>query len=135
MNLPHFHLLKAYISERYPDYSAHLDAYQNYLVGNSIKAISIADVGFITYKIQGDAAVIYDIYVVPEARGHHASFMLANTVKEKARKAGAVCLIGFSENPHNPLARSGQAAMKAYGFIPVGYDQEDDTLIYLRSVA
>lgn len=84
--------------------------------------------GFVTYKLQGDAAIIYDMYVAPAFRNHTYSWQLHDVVLAKAEKAGKRVMITFSEYMgKNHMA--GITAIQIAGFKPAFKTNEEFVFI------
>lgn len=107
-------LLQDYLDERYEE-GAKID-FASYLNEHDLTLYKTEE-GFITYKLQGDAALIYDLYCSPNARGHTLAWKLHDIVLEAAKKHDKKVMIGFSEaTGKNHIA--GLKAMKVAGFQP-----------------
>lgn len=69
--------------------------------------------GFVTYKLEGDAVIIYDMYVSPSFRGQDKAWELHNEVLEKATdKRVAITFVDKLGQNH----QLGIGAIKAAGF-------------------
>lgn len=114
-------LLQAYIQERYGNEIkdlAHLEevaiAYADYLARESFQVLNIPG-GFITFKLQGDACIVNDVYTTKDARKKGVGWKLFYNILKLSKKAGKNVIIGFSEH----LGRNhedGLGFMKAAGF-------------------
>lgn len=124
--------LTDYIAERYTDenmsYAAAM-SYLNYLYNEKFTVLE-AVYGFITYKFQGDACIINDIYTKKEYRKTKAAWRLFDMLREKTtNNPNCNVLIGFSEFG-GKNHQDGKGAMKAAGFIKIGQDNIRE--IYMR---
>lgn len=121
-----------YIRERYIDDKQTEEmtfAYKTFLHDESFEFLQ-TEVGFITYKFQGDACIINDIYTAPEYRKTKGAWKLFNELRQ-ITLANPNCnvMIGFSEfigHGHE----HGKGAMKAAGFVKAGEDDVKE--IYFR---
>ena len=71
--------------------------------------------GFMTYRIQDDVCVIYDMYVDPESRGNKVSAKMADMITVKAIEEGCKSLIGFVNIP-SPYPEQSLLCQLKYGF-------------------
>jgi len=107
-------MIEAYLQERYGD-NLEID-WNEYLIRYGLICYMTKH-GFVTYKLQGDAAMIYDMYVSPEARGHTHAWHLHDRVYEAAKETGKRVMLAFSDYKGiNHMA--GIKAMKVSGFTP-----------------
>lgn len=84
--------------------------------------------GFITYKPQGDAMLIYDMYVKPAFRKHTHAWVLHNHVRNLGEDFGKRVMITFSDfKGKNHIA--GIKAMKVAGFVPAFKTNEEFVFI------
>lgn len=124
--------LKQYIKERYLDDPKGDDiavAYLDYLFKEEFKILETKE-GFITFKFQGDACIINDIYTAPEYRKTKGAWRLFNELRSNTLKnPNCKVMIGFSEYLGQGHEH-GKGAMKAAGFIKIGQDSVKE--IYLR---
>ena len=124
--------LTEYIKERYFD-NEHTDdivcAYLDHLFENNFKLLETND-GFITYKFQGDACIINDIYTAKEHRKTKGAWRLFNELRA-ITLANPACkvMIGFSEYVGQGHEH-GKGAMKAAGFVKSGQDNTME--VYVR---
>lgn len=88
--------------------------------------------GFITYKFEGDACIIKDIFTTLEARKTGKAWNLFKAVKNEINKHSECrVIIGFSEN--GSLNREhGIGAMLAAGFVPA-FELKEKT-VFLRGI-
>lgn len=124
-------MFQSYITERYPEYQSIpmiLDSYIDNLQPDAV----ISDVGFATYSLVGDAAIIWDIYVDPAKRNKHAASNLADAVVTKARQLGHRTLIGFSEKAGSGDRTLGQQACKGYGF-KLAHETSND-MVFIKGI-
>lgn len=107
-------MLTNYLNERYGD---NLEInWDEYLARYELECLS-DNHGFVTYKLQGDAAIIADMWVETKARGHTHSWKLHDQVINAAKERGKRVAITFSDfKGINHMA--GIAAMKRAGFVP-----------------
>lgn len=125
------HLL-GYINDRYPifqDVSVGAFEYKMWLNTNGF-VMEERDYGFITYRFEGDACILQDLYVAKEFRDSGKAWELFNWLKAKAQQvSGCNVIITFSEslgiNQHQGLG-----AIKAAGFVP--HIEEQDRTIFIR---
>ena len=120
-----------YIKERYADSLSVTPA--QYISGlNAEDAILIeTDSGFASFNLEGDAVLIYDMYIVPQARLHGKAWELFDTIKKVAEGFKKRCLITFSEQVgqnHN----LGLEAISAAGFVQ--YGQVGGDKLFIRGV-
>lgn len=123
-------MVNAYIAERYDD-NLEID-WNDYLKEYGLTCY-MTSYGFVTYKLQGDAAIIYDIYVKPEYRekGHPGAWKLHNYVKKLAELAKKRVMIGFSQYlGQNHMA--GLKAMKVAGFSPAF--KTDEEFVFVKGI-
>jgi len=80
------------------------------------------DRSFLTYQLSGDAVIIYDIYVKPEARNQNEAWRLFKSLIPVAQQLGKRVVIGFSEKigKNKDL---GVIAMQAAGFVRAHEDK------------
>lgn len=81
------------------------------------RSILKTDVGFVAYKIQGDAVLLLDMYVSPEFRGSKHAWKLHDILIEAGRKLNKCVMITFSEL-HGKNRHLGLAAIEAASFVP-----------------
>lgn len=120
-----------YVKERYPEYSDEsvVFAYLTYLNKEQFKIFKVKE-GFFTYKFQGDACIVNDVYVTPKYRKTKASKKLfANLLKITLKNKDCRVLIGFSEFAGENQV-NGKGAMLSLGFVKIGEDNCGE--IYLR---
>lgn len=108
-------MFKEYLQERYNN-ELSLEDWEDYLSENELSVYE-TDNGFVTYKLQGDAALIHDMYVKPDYRKHTHAWELHNHVLDQANQGGKRVMLTFSDfYGNNHLA--GIKAMRVAGFIP-----------------
>jgi GNAT superfamily N-acetyltransferase len=73
--------------------------------------------GFFTYKSQGDALVIYDLFTTADKRSKKYAWKLFERIQEVARELNKSVLIGFSDVT-GKNHEMGRGAMRAAGFVP-----------------
>ena len=85
--------------------------------------------GFITYKFEGDACIINDIYVNKEYRKSGKAWNLFEELLKIVQQTSCNVLIGFCEyEGKNHI--DGQGAMLAAGFRPIQY--LNDKIVFFR---
>lgn len=123
--------VKNYIEERYDaDMALKYRDYFKYLNQEKILAYENED-GFVTLKPEGDAVILYDMYITPESRSQHKAWKLWNVVQTCAQEWKKKVIITFSEKAgknHN----LGLQAMKAVNFVKM-FDTNVDS-VYIRGV-
>lgn len=117
-----------YIKERY-DADIVID-WEAYLDSEDLTQISTPK-GFITFKFEGDAALIYDMYVKPEYRKHTTSWFLHDLVVERAEQLGKRVMITFSDfmGKNHML---GLKAIKIAGFTPAF--KTNDQFVFIKGI-
>lgn len=107
-------MIQDYIKERYGE---GLEVnWKEYLERHQLKCHKTY-YGFVTYKLQGDAALLYDLYVKPTYRKHTYGWLLHDHVISEARNSGKYVAITFSEfKGINHMA--GIKAIQLAGFSP-----------------
>lgn len=112
----HDTMFEAYIDERYGD-NLKID-WREYLNRFDLTCHK-NEYGFVAYKLQGDAAIVNDIYVLPQFRkpGHPAAWSLHNYVLKHAKLACKRVMIGFSDFM-GKNHKAGIKAMTVAGFVP-----------------
>lgn len=124
-------VLKAYIEERYDaEMATRYSDYLKYVQQEGIVSYE-NDHGFVTMKPEGDALIVYDMYILPEHRGQHKAWGLWNAVQEFAKSCNKRVIITFSEKAgknHN----LGLRAMQAVNFVKM-FDTNIDS-VYIRGV-
>lgn len=119
-------MIKDYIKERYGE-NLEID-WNGYLNNHQLDVYTTKD-GFVTFKLEGDAAIIYDMYVKPYARSHTHAWDLHDHVLNKA--SGKRVMITFSEfKGKNHLA--GIKAMKVAGFVPAF--KTDEEFVFIKGI-
>lgn len=71
--------------------------------------------GFMTYKMDSDNCVIFDMFVLPEFRGSKGSAEMADIISKKALSHGCKFLIGFVNFP-SPYPEQSLLCQLRYGF-------------------
>lgn len=118
-------MIQAYLNERYGD-NLELD-WDEYLKRYELDCHKTY-YGFVTYKMQGDCGIIYDMYVKPEFRKHTYAWLLHDYVLKLAKSNGKRCFMTFSDfKGKNHMA--GIKAMKVAGFIPAFKTNEEFVFI------
>lgn len=121
-----------YLEDRYPIFEDVSLAAYDYACWLKEQGFSILDkpYGFITYKFQGDACIIFDIYTQKEFRKTKKAWQLwTEMLKHIQSNPNCHVVIGFSEHiGTNPA--DGVGAMLAAGFVQA-YDTKEQA-IYLR---
>lgn len=122
-----------YVEDRYKSAveSPELAAYEYviWLKDNGFKMLDRA-YGFITYKFEGDACIIHDIYTTREFRKSKYAWALWQQMLETIQaKPECKVVIGFSENI-GENHKDGIGAMLAAGFVEA-YKTKEQT-IYMR---
>ena len=121
-------MIQAYLNERYQE-GLEID-WNHYLVDNGLTCY-MTGFGFVTYKLQGDSVLLYDLYVKPEYRKHTYSRVLFDMVVDIGQKADKRCCITFSQFiGKNHLA--GIRAMNIAGFVPAF--KTDEEFVFLRGI-
>lgn len=122
-----------YINDRYAEVfeNAEVGAYHyiEWLENNGFSVLNRA-YGFITYKFEGDACIIFDIHTAKEFRKTKKAWTLWNEmlgVIQQNPKCNVI--IGFSEKLGTNHA-DGVGAMLAAGFVKAQETKEQD--IYMR---
>lgn len=87
--------------------------------------------GFISYEMQGDAVIIYDIFIRPEYRQQLAAQELGAKVLAEARMHGKRVAIGFSEFG-GKNHEFGMRAMKRAGFQPA--HQTSSNIVFFKGL-
>ena len=82
--------------------------------------------GFYTWAVQGDAFILYDMYVPAEQRLKGHAWALFNDAKRLAKAYDKNVIISFSEEA-GTKQELGQAALKAADFI-MAYKTPVDTI-------
>lgn len=70
--------------------------------------------GFASYKIEGDAIYLRDLYVLPDFRAHNYASEMADEVCRIGREKGCQKLVG-SVAPRDPHATENLKVLLAYG--------------------
>lgn len=122
--------LKEYISERYPAYSHLADEYAKSCQKSGVRMARYPH-GFFTWKAQGDALLILDLFTNKDYRAKGYAWALFHDIKTLAKALNLNVIIGFSEHT-GPNQHLGQEAMKAAGFT-MAYDTLEQS-IWLRGV-
>lgn len=120
-----------YLNERYTfsDNNLATKLYKQHLERQGSKIIE-KPYGFITYKFQGDACIISDIFTTAESRKTGQAWNLFKAVKNEINKhPECAVIIGFSEHG-GQNAEPGIGAMIAAGFTPA-YELKEKT-VYMR---
>lgn len=121
-------MVNAYIKERYGP-EATID-WNDYLKDSNFD-FHTTDFGFVTYRLQGDAVIMGDIYIKPEHRNQKNAWMLHDDVMNKAKKHNKRVAIGFSDFiGQNHIL--GLQAMKAAGFVPAY--KTNDQFVFLKGI-
>lgn len=123
--------IEEYIAERYPEYEPRMATYlyTTHLLNEGCKMLS-KPFGFITYKFEGDACIIFDIYTNKEYRKTKKAWSLwAEMLEIIQQNTNCHVVIGFSEFG-GTNHQDGIGAMIAAGF-KKAYDLEDRT-VYIR---
>lgn len=89
--------------------------YVDYVKERSGADVITTDVGFVTYRIQGDECFLMEIYTAPEHRRSHRGAELVDAVALKGRSAGCK----FISATISPQAGGSTEAMAAA--IKVGF--------------
>lgn len=123
-----------YFKERYPvlgNYQETADIYREWLLSQNCFILD-RPYGFISYKFEGDACIIYDIYTVKQFRNNKGAWKLFKEVLAKIQiNPACKVIIGFSEKAGiNHL--NGIGAMLAAEFIKA-YELKDKT-VYIRGI-
>lgn len=122
-----------YLKERYNETDFNHEEFQNLdakYAEVGIKTINTMH-GFLTYKIEGDAIVITDIYVKPQYRDHKAAWFLHDLAMERANKAGCRVAIGFSEKA-GKKHELGKQALHTAGFKK--YLETSTSDVYIKGI-
>lgn len=124
-------MLADYINERY-DLADFAPATLDEVIERVLDTWERSDVqvienhyGFISYQLQGDAIVIYDLYVKPALRNKSNAWKLFNKAIAEAQSQNKRVAITFSEPGKNE--HFGLGAIKQAGFIPA-YKTDSDTV-------
>lgn len=91
-------------------------------------AVFKIDIGFVAYKLEGDAIIITDLYTTPEARGKKQAWKFHNALVQLGRGYGKRVLIGFSEKA-GKNHELGLRAMKGAGFVKSAELSNSDVFI------
>lgn len=126
--------LNSYIKERYPDLFGMkpdeiCQKYTDHLAQSGTHVLE-SESGFATYKMIGDALVIYDMYVFPEFRNERRSHELFNELRQSAQKLHKSVIITFSEFAGSKH-ELGKRAILSNGFQKV-FDRHSGE-VYMRS--
>ena len=126
-----------FIKERYNFESPEIitNNYINWLKEHNFNLYT-TDYGFLTYKFQGDACIINDIFVNKENRSTKKTWELFNWIRTEAQNnKNCNVLIGFIELLHSDSKHDLRIqAMKSAGFKEFIKDTELSRLIYIRGV-
>lgn len=87
--------------------------------------------GFFTYKAQGDALLVGDLYTSQDCRKTKKAWALFDKIKQLAKLQDLKVLIGFSEE--TSAVKDGIKAMEAAGFKQVQY-LNTGTKVFMRGV-
>jgi len=117
-------VIKEYINERYGDY----DIDWNFYLKKYELICNITGYGFVTYKLQGDAVIIYDMYVKPEYRKHTYAWLLHDHVMQKGLENNKRVMLTFSDFV-GKSHMAGIKAMKVAGFSPAFKTNEEFVFI------
>lgn len=112
-------LLRDYITERYGPGAAvmrWIAAYQLFIEKEGLEALVVPAMGFLTYRMEGDACVIYDIFTHPAFRRSGACLELFKRLLRKAETVGCYVIIGLRETGFN-RDDLGLKAMQSVGFV------------------
>lgn len=92
-----------------------MSLYSDYIKARGISEIIETDKGFATYRFEGNACYIVDIYTIPEARKTGEASRLADSITEAAKAKGCRLLLG-SVAPEARGAADSCKVLTAYGF-------------------
>ena len=92
-------LFMAYLDERYPRFDKNIAwaEYERIIKEEGIQ-VHVVPTGFVLYLLRGDAAMVLDLYVVPEARRQGTASWLTRLIEKKAHRAKKCVLMTFAEN-------------------------------------
>jgi GNAT superfamily N-acetyltransferase len=93
------------------------DRIEDVLKQNKMQLFQTAK-GFVTFRYQGDAVIIFDMYVKPEYRKSGEAWKLHNALVRLARSQGKRVAITFSET-EGQNRDLGLAAIEAAAFQPM----------------
>lgn len=112
------------------EYSSLLPEYLQNLVKKNAKIIE-KDYGFITYGFNGDAVILYDLYIKPRCRNQHKALELFTELMVMARQAGKSVVITMSQKS-SKIKHLGLVAIQSVGFKKFGETEHE--LLYIRGV-
>jgi GNAT superfamily N-acetyltransferase len=126
------HNVIAYISERYGNIEGttpHSLANQwRERLKSSGKKVFESEYGFMVYQLQGDAVILWDIYVKPEYRNNKQAWRFHDALLQLGQKLGKRVMIGFSEHA-GQNHQLGRGALKAAGFQPAFKTERSEVFI------
>jgi hypothetical protein len=129
-----FQMFKDYVAERYGDLvkNPSLAAETYWEISKDLKrSFKELPEGFFTCKPEGDALIVYDIYIKPAHRGKEGSRSVFKAVIETAKDLQKNVLIGFKEHFGSQQA-NGHKAMMRQDFKP--YMELRNETCYIRGV-
>lgn len=130
-------MLLEYIKERYGNLlstegqlSDAAFLYKKHLVDKKASMIS-ETYGFLFYTLEGDACIVWDIYVALEHRKTKAAWKLFSKLLEQLEKSNKRVIIGFSEKIGQNHA-DGVGSMLAAGFKPAF--ETNAEIVFIRGI-